>query len=454
MNTARKSLSRVLLAAAAALAAHVTSAAPEGAAPAGGLEDWNREARAKFAAKRFGIFVHWGLYSVYGQGEWYLQGGGGKIAEPAYARAKDGFYPSKFDAREWIALFKEAGAKYVTVTTRHHEGFSLWPTKVDDGYNIANTPFGRDVIGEIAAACADAGLQLNFYYSLMDWHRKDYPAGRASKSVLGDQAGDYDSYLKFMTAQVGELIERYRPGNIWLDGEWDHTLFDNRKGEWTRTLDWRFDELYDFIHARKTLVANNNHQTIREKEDIQLFERDLPGDHADLGFSRQQPVTHDRPVEQCDVLQSKCWGWTLSERKFRTAEDVVAMVARCAARGANMLMNVGPDVSGAIPPECVETLKGVGRWFARNGESIYGTEAGGVGLAKEIVSTRKGDVLYVHFLDPKATRFAFKYEGEIKSAKCLATGAPVQVERTPSGLAVLTIAREAGDAFDYVVEVR
>lgn len=420
----------------------------------GSLDAWNREARAKFAAQRFGIFVHWGLYSTYAQGEWYLQGGGGRIDEAAYARAKDGFYPSKFDARAWVALFKEAGAKYLTVTTRHHDGFSLWPTQADDGYNIAHTPFRRDVVGELAAACTNAGLQINFYYSLMDWHRKDYPAGRASKSVLGDQVGDYASYRKFMLAQIGELIGCYRPGNIWFDGEWDHAQFNTRTGQWERTLDWKFDEIYDFIHARKTLVANNNHQPIRAKEDIQLFERDLPGDHADLGFSRHQPVTNDRPVEQCDVLQHQVWGWKLAERKFRTAEEVVAMIARCAARGANMLMNVGPDGSGALPPQCVETLKGVGRWFARNGESIYGTEGAGVGLAKEIVSTRKGDVLYVHFLDPKATRFAFKYEGEIRSARCLATGAPVQVERTPSGVAVLTIAREVGDDFDYVVEVR
>ena len=246
-------------------------------------------------------------------------------------------------------------------------------------------------------------------------------------------------------------IKRYTPP---ARNEMTDAQFNARTGQWERTLDWKFDEIYDFIHARKTLVANNNHQPIRAKEDIQLFERDLPGDHADLGFSRHQPVTDDRPVEQCDVLQHQVWGWKLAERKFRTAEEVVAMIARCAARGANMLMNVGPDGSGALPPQCVETLKGVGRWFARNGESIYGTEGAGVGLAKEIVSTRKGDVLYVHFLDPKATRFAFKYEGEIRSARCLATGAPVQVERTPSGVAVLTIAREVGDDFDYVVEVR
>ena len=129
-------------------------------------EAWNLEARQKFAEQRFGIFIHWGIYANYAQGEWYLENA--RLDEPAYARMADGFCPSKFDAKEWVKVFKGAGAKYVTITSRHHDGFSLWPTKVDDGYNIANTPFKRDILGELAEACQEAGLQLNFYYSLMD----------------------------------------------------------------------------------------------------------------------------------------------------------------------------------------------------------------------------------------------------------------------------------------------
>ena len=146
-------------------------------------EQWNLDARAKFAEQRFGIFIHWGLYANYAQGEWYLQQSG--LDESAYSRMMHGFCPSKFDAKEWVRVFKGAGAKYVTITSRHHDGFSLWPTKVDDGYNIALTPFKRDILGELAAACQEAGLQLNFYYSLMDWHRKDYPAGGCAEKCLG-----------------------------------------------------------------------------------------------------------------------------------------------------------------------------------------------------------------------------------------------------------------------------
>jgi alpha-L-fucosidase len=319
----------------------------------------------------------------------------------------DGFCPSKFDAKEWVRVFKDAGAKYVTITSRHHDGFSLWPTKVDDGYNIANTPFKRDILGELSKACDEAGLQLNFYYSLMDWHRKDYPAGDCAEKVFGKQKGDYASYKKFMLGQIGELIDSYHPGNIWFDGEWEHARHQD-DGTWKRTLDWDFDTIYDFIHSKKTLVANNNHQPIRAKEDIQLFERDLPGDNSDAGFSKNQPVVHDRPVEQCDVIQHNVWGYRINERRFRTPEDVCAMICRCAGKDTNLLMNIGPDGSGRLPARAVEVMAEVGKWMRENGEAIYGTR--GIGLIKnadgsETAKTKKGDVVYVITIPKDAKGF-------------------------------------------------
>jgi len=410
----------------------------------------NLRQRHAFAEQRFGIFLHWGLYANYAQGEWYLQNG--HLDEKAYARMADGFCPSKFDAAEWVRTFKKAGAQYVTITSRHHDGFSLWPTKVDDGYNIAHTPFKRDILGELAKACAAEGLQLNFYYSLMDWHRKDYPAGCCSCVVLGrDQKGDYASYKAFMLGQINELIDNYRPGVIWFDGEWDHAIHQ-KDGTWERTLDWDFDALYDAIHAKKTLVANNNHQPIRAKEDIQLFERDLPGENT-TGFSGGQDVANDRPVEQCDVIQKNVWGYKIGETDFRMASDVIALTVRAAAKDSNMLMNIGPDGSGRLPAKAVEVLEEVGKWFAKNGESVYGTRAGGVSLGKSVVSTRKGNVLYLHFLDPAVTKFAFRPSAPIASATCLANGQPAAVESTPSGDAVVTVVREKGDDRDIVIRL-
>ena len=412
-------------------------------------EKWNLEAREKFAAQRFGIFIHWGIYANYAQGEWYQQNIG--IDTETYGRMKDGFCPSKFDAKEWVRVFKDAGAKYVTITSRHHDGFSLWPTKADDGYNIGETPFRRDILGEIAKACEEEGLQLNFYYSLVDWHRKDYPPGPRSRKCLGDQKGDYASYKRFMMAQISELIDNYHPGNIWFDGEWDHAKC--KDGVWERTLDWGLDEIYDLIHSKKTLVANNNHQPIRPKEDIQLFERDLPGDNSDAGFSRNQPVVNDRPVEQCDVIQHGIWGYRIGERRFRTPEDVVAMVARAAAKGSNLLMNIGPDGSGRLPGRAVEVLEKVGKWFERNGESIYATDGCPVAKGRDVVATRRGSVLYLHFLNPSVDKFEFKLDGEVEKATCLGTGEGVRCERTAEGLVAVFVCRAEGDAFDLVVRI-
>ena len=433
-------MKNVTAVAAAAVLAAGTVLAADGAAQGNVPGEWNLAAREKFAAQRFGVFIHWGLYANYAQGEWYLQSA--RLDEPAYARMMYGFCPSKFEAREWVRVVKGAGAKYITITSRHHDGFSLWPTKADDGYNISLTPFGRDILGELAQACREAGLQLNFYYSLMDWHRKDYPAGNVARAVLGDQKGDYGSYKRFMLAQIGELIDSYHPGCIWFDGEWEQPSFD-----------WDFDTIYDFIHARRTLVANNNHRPIRAKEDIQLFERDLPGEGA--MFSKDQPLTRDRPVEQCDVIQYGVWGYKIGQKNFRPPEEVVAMVARAAAKDANLLMNIGPDGSGQFPAKAVETMAKTGEWFARYGETIYGTRGCGIASGGDVVATRRDGTLYLHFLKPGIDEIVFRPDGKIAEAKCLVKGGAASVAAAgPAGGGAVSVKVTRPEGFGYDLPVR
>lgn len=347
------------------------------------VAEWNHKAREEFSAMRFGVFIHFGLYAPYAQGEWYLFNS--RLDEGAYSRMLYGFCPSKFDAKEWVRIVKASGAKYITITSRHHEGFSLWPTKVDDGYNIANTPFKRDILGELAAACKEEGIQLNFYYSLMDWHRLDYPEGSCTRAIRG-RAGkcrnDYPAYKKFMLGQIAELL-KYEPGNIWFDGEWDHP----------KEFDWEYDEIYDLIHSAKVLVANNNHKALRPKEDIQLFERDLPGEN-ESGYSKGQEVEKFAPLEQCDVIQKNVWGYKIGEEKFRSPEEICSMVVRSSAKNSNMLMNIGPDGSGRFPEKAVSSMLKAGEWFKVYGDKIYATK--GCGLIKnadgsEIAKVRKGD---------------------------------------------------------------
>lgn len=411
--------------------------------------DWIVQARQAFAKQRFGIFIHWGFYANYAQGEHYLREAG--LDEATYARMMYGFYPSKYDATEWVRIFKEAGAKYVTFTSRHHDGFAMWPSKVDGGYNIANTPFKRDIVGELADACRTEGLQLNLYYSLMDWHRRDYPAnGWQSKQVnLPGRQPNYPSYKAYMMAQIAELIDAYHPGNMWFDGEWD--FVECRDGEWIRWVDWELDDIYDLIHSKKVLVANNNHQPIREKEDIQLFERDLPGEGT--VFSLNQPLIQGLPVEQSDVIQYDVWGYRIGETRFRSADDVVGLVVRAAAKGSNLLLNIGPDGTGQLPARAVEVLHEVGAWFQKNGESIYDTDGCPLANGRDIVTTRRGNTVYVHFLNPAENRAVLKLGCDVESACMLATGAPVAVSTSADGEASLEIKREAGDVFDVVVKL-
>ena len=409
-------------------------------------EPWNLAARQKFAEQRFGIIIHWGIYSTYSrEASWFLVD---TKDEEAYGRAKDGFCPSKFDATEWVRTIKAAGARYLTFTSRHHDGFALWPTKVDDGYNIANTPFGRDVVGELAKACAAEGLQFQIYYSLPDWHRKTYPPGKMADAIpLKDRKPDYPAYHRFMLAQVTELLDSYHPSAIWFDGEGDQET--DAEG---RPFDWRLDELYDLVHSRKALVVNNNHKPIREREDVQTFMYDLPGENV-FGYSGNQPVAPGRPLEQTELIQRGTWAYDITKQEFRSSDEVVAMIARASSRGANLLLNVGPDGSGRFPRRAVETLSGVGEWMAVNGESIYGTVAGGVGLAKDVVSTRKGNALYLHFLNPKVAEFTFKADGGVAEAKCLDGRCEARVKTAPTGESTVSIRRPAGYGHDVVVKL-
>lgn len=404
--------------------AHWTLEAEE---PAYTPEEWNLKARGDFAADRFGIFITWGLYSILGSSR-ELSPEAKKLDREAYERVADGFYPSAFDAKEWAAAIKRSGARYVTFVSRHHDGFALWPSKVDE-WNVGRYPFKRDITGELAAACREQGLGFNLYYSLLDWHRPDYTPGVkwiCEARYLAEQKPDYVSYKRYMMGQIRELLDNYRPDMIWFDGEWDHYDKDH-DGD----FDWDFDEIYDLIHSRRALIANNHHKMIRPKEDIQLFERDLPG--VGTSHSKGQPLLDDRPVEQCDITQRKTWGWQISA-PFISPQESIALVVRAAAKGSNLLLNVGPDVSGRFPAKAVEILDAMGKWFEKNGDSIYGTVAGGVGTPdRSVVSTRKGDTLYIHFIDPAVKEFTFTLGGETRTVAC---------------------PRESGDTYDVVVPVK
>lgn len=413
----------------------------------------NLEARREFADSKFGVFIHWGIYSMFGQGEWYLQNCG--MSHEEYAKAARGFYPADFNAREWVSAIKDAGARYITITSRHHDGFSMFGTKKSD-YNIVDaTPFGRDVLKELAEECERQGIGLNFYYSHIDWTRDDYPTGRTGRKTGKDPSKeDWAGYYRFMNDQLTELLTGYgKVGAIWFDGLWDHDSD-------SIPFNWQLEEQYDLIHSLQPgcLVANNHHCDIIEGEDIQLFERDLPGQNT-AGYSEQE-ISTQLPLETCQTMNGS-WGYRAVDNNYKDAATLIRLIVGAAGRGANLLLNVGPQPSGALPDAAKERLKAIGEWMRANGETIYGTTAGHVAPQPWGCTTRKGDRLWVHVTAPdslaatadgSALELTIPSPGKVRSATLYADGTKVPFKRAKDSL-TLTIPRPAAPLPDHIIEL-
>lgn len=413
-------MKRLLLCCCAALLALSATAQP-GYVPA----PENLVARQQFADSRFGIFLHWGLYALPGQGEWVMNNR--SIDRDEYALLAGGFYPSKFDARAWVEAFRKAGARYICFTTRHHDGFSMFHT-AQSPYNVVDaTPFGRDVVKELAEECHRQGLGLHFYYSLIDWWREDAPRGRTGLGTGRDPGKENaDAYFDFMKAQLTELLTQYgKVGAIWFDGVWDQ---DQNPG-----FDWRLGELYTLIHRLQPacLIINNHHLVPFEGEDAQTFERDLPGENT-AGLSGQE--VSSLPLETCQTMNGS-WGYSLTDHNYKSAEELIRYLAGAAGRGGNLLLNIGPQPDGALPEAALERLGAIGEWLRMNGETIYGTQAGPVTPRAWGVTTRRGDRVFVHILDWPDTELFVPLKGmRVREAVTHADGSKVAFRQDDEGV--------------------
>lgn len=375
----------------------------------------NMANRRAFAADRFGIFIHWGLYSLFAQGEWYMQNA--KIDHREYAKSMNAFYPHAFDADEWAGIIKESGARYVTFTTRHHDGFSMWHTGQSD-YNISQTPYRRDIVGQLAEACRRHGLALHLYYSHIDWTRDDYPTGRTGRHTgKNPKLENWAQYYNFMNAQLSELLTQYGPVRaVWFDGWWDHDRD-------SIPFDWQLPEQYALIHRLQPacLVGNNHHQTPHDGEDFQIFERDVPGENK-AGMSGQS--ISRLPLETCETMNGM-WGYKVIDQNYKTTTQLIRLLARTAAKGANLLLNVGPQPDGLLPATAVERLREMGQWLKTNGAAIYDTRAGTLTAGENVVSTRRGKTLYLHVLDDTLSTVSLACDLPVKSVKAFDTGEKV-----------------------------
>jgi len=397
-----------------------------------------RAAREWYQDARFGMFIHWGVYSLLGDGEWVMQNR--KITVPEYEWLATTFNPVKFDAKTWVSLARAAGMRYITITSRHHDGFSMFKTAATP-YNIVEwTPFRRDPLKELSEECQRQGIKLFFYYSQLDWHHPDYwPRGETGRWSGRPMNGDWNRYLDFLDTQLGELLTNYGAvGGIWFDGMWDKP-----------NADWRLPQTYGLIHRLQpaALIIPNHHKAPLAGEDVQTFEQDLPGANT-AGFNTTE--IGNLPTET-SLTMNGSWGFNITDRNFKSVRELVGTLVRAAGTGTNLLLNIGPRPDGTIDPEFTQRLQAIGQWLAKNGRSIYGTRAGPIRPRSWGATTRRGDTVYVHVLSWSDRSLAVPALGaRVRRASLLETGEAVPVTETPEGI-TLTLPARAAEALDQVV---
>ncbi|WP_036824745.1 alpha-L-fucosidase [Polaribacter sp. Hel1_85] len=373
---------------------------------------------------KFGMFIHWGAYSIIG-GErgTKIAGGGAEWAMDKldytiedYEKFPKMFNPTMFDADAWVTMAKDAGMKYIVLTSKHHEGFGLWDSKVSD-YDVMDTsPFKRDIIKELSEACKKQGIVFCFYYSIVDWHHPQaqgnlYPNYNISQhddpSVVNPEFPEY--YEKYMKPQVGELLKNYGDiGVVWFDGDWisDYTTEMGK-------------DLYKYIRdiQPNTIVNNRVDKGRKGMEGM-----DAVGNFAgDFGTPEQEiPDTGiDTDWEACMTMNGS-WGYKPSDNNWKSSKDLIQKLVDIVSKGGNFLLNIGPDGFGRFPSESIRRLKAMGEWTKKNGEAVYGASASPYKKPKWGRYTKKDNVIYAHVFDwPKDGLLKINKEIKVKKATVL-----------------------------------
>lgn len=361
---------------------------------------------------KFGMFIHWGLYAIpagkWGNvetyGEWIMNHAG--IPVDTYAALAPQFNPTQFDAESWVKLAKEAGQKYIVITSKHHDGFALFHSKASSFNVVDATPFKRDILQELAAACRKYDMKYGFYYSqAQDWH---HPGGAVMNRKKWDpaQEGDMMTYVdQVALPQVKEILEAFPDlAILW----WDTPV--SMTDEMIRKLAAPLKD--------KPLIITNDRLGASAPGDLATPEQYIPA----TGFP-------GRNWEVCMTMNGH-WGYSAYDEKWKSTNDLLHKIIDVVSKGGNMLLNVGPKANGVIPEVCQQNLKEIGQWFAVNGESIYGTTASPFPYLANGRATRKGQTIYIHIFDwPKDHVLDLPLDNAITRAYLLAdkeTSLPVK----------------------------
>jgi len=378
----------------------------------------DRERRLEWFRKaRFGMFIHWGLYAQLGRHEWVMNRE--RIPLEEYVKLADTFKPDEAPARTWAKLAKQAGMRYMVMTTKHHEGYCLFHSELTD-YCATKTGPGRDLVAEYVEAAREQDLKVGFYYSLMDWHHPDGARCATNKRAR-------KRFVDYIHGQLRELLTNYGKIDImWYDVSWPL----DAEG-------WRSEEMNAMVlELQPDIIINNRNQ--------------IPGD---FGTPEQHIVAEERMWEACMTFNDS-WGYTPIDTDYKSAGDVVGMLRQCAAGGGNLLLNIGPDPKGGVPNPCPGNLRKVGKWMERWGKSIH--EATDPVQQEWMVTgafTRKGDTLYYHCNRWPGSELAIGgLVCDIKSA-CIMGGKKLRVSQVRDRLLLSGLPEEAPDPLCTVIEM-
>ena len=386
---------------------------------------------------RFGMFIHWGLYSTDGLDCWKMHDMG--IPADEYCRRfEPRFRPTKFDARAFARVAKSAGCKYVVMGSRHHEGYCLWNTKTTRFSSVHMTP-KRDFIAEYVEAIRAAGLMVGFYYSLLDWRYKAYFDGPRR-----DPDG-WRTLVALVHKQVRELMTNYGPMDIlWYDGGWPAPDWGYHPSDEAIAKLWQSGKLNRMVQKLQPGILVNN--------------RSYPGSGGDFGTPEQTIVADKRPWELCDTIGS-LWGYAPQDRLRKTPREIVTRLITAASLGGNMLLNIGPKPDGSVQPWQARIMARIGAWMKTHGEAIYGCGAERAhpfnsGLAPWR-TTRKGNTLYVHLLRYPGEEFAIAnlHDYTFTSARLLDTGQRLHITHEPTRDIIRGLPRKAPDPITSVVKI-
>ena len=353
-----------------------------------------------FRQARFGMFLHWGLYSIPARGEWVRSSE--QMPEESYLPFFREFNPVDYDPKAWARMAKDAGMRYAVLTAKHHDGFCLFDSALTD-FKSTNTPCKRDLVREFLDAFREVGLKVGLYYSLLDWHHPDYPHfadqhhPMRNHPACGNEGRDFDRYLSYMHGQVRELCENY--------GKIDIMWFDFSYGD-LRGEAWKASRLVDMVRSLQPGILIDN-RLEASGEGFGSLATDSPTPyHGDF----VTPETMIPPYPPMDVrgeplVWESCitmnnhWGYCATDRDYKPAALLIKKLVECVSKGGNMLLNVGPDARGNFPEESVRILKQIGKWMGRNQESIRGCGPAELPKPEYGRITRKGNTLYFHMFE-------------------------------------------------------